>query len=189
MPKTTEIMKGINAKMDNRLDHNTLNSNVQVGDNNNEETENVNLVDNEEKEATYINGDIHIHEGGFHMNPRQRQIGGSADQNPNTKNALTTDHALNMLFAFIGLAIFAVGIGIAISCISKKKRKRKRSIRERIQNHREKLLMREIKHLKSRIDNEQQCSPPAYNPNFFENSKNDIALPMNFSSSSDISAL
>jgi len=182
----TEVNKGINTKMENRLDHNTLNSNVQIGDNNNEETENMNIDDNEQIESTVINGGIHIHEGGFHLNPKQGQAAGSAQQYPSTKNALTTDHALNMLFGLIGLAVFAIGIGIAVSCVKGRNKKRSRGIQRRIENHRQKILMKEIKNLRTQIQTGHKFQQPPFNPSF-ENAKNDYELPVNFCSFSHIS--
>ena len=184
MTKAT-VMKGINAQMNNRLDHNTLNSNVQIGDNNYEETKNTNIDDNEQTETTVINGGIHIHEGDFHLNPKQGQIGGSAEQQPKTKNYLSTDHAMNLLFGLIGLAIFAIGLGIAISCIKRKKQKRSRSIKQRILKHREMILMNQIQDLKRKLEQEPRLPP--YNPQFMKNSRNDIAIPMNYSYCSQIS--
>lgn len=198
--KRTEIYKGINAKMENRLDHNTLNTNLQIGDNNNEETENVNIDDNEEKDTTIINGGIHIHDGGFQINQKLDEIGGSAHQNSDTKNVLTTDHAIQILFGLIGVAVVVLAIGISISCIIRKQKKRNRKMKARIQKNTETMLMKELNDLKEKFYAEQRIighKPRRKFHNSTSNhpfhvrshSKNETILSLNYTSCSNISEI
>ena len=190
--KRTEIYKGINAKMENRLDHNTLNSNVQIGDNNNEDTENYNIADNEEKDTTIINGGIHIHEGGFQINQKLDEIGGSAHQNPDTKNVLTTDHALQMLFGLIGVAVVVLAIGISISCIIKNQKRKNRKMKARIQKNTETMIMKELNDLKGQLQAErfaQNSRRSHKNSTKINNSKNDTVFTLNYTSCSNISEI
>ena len=190
--KTTEIYKGINAKMENRVDHNTLNSNVQIGDNNNEETENYNIADNEEKDTTIINGGIHIHEGGFQINQKLDELGGSAHQNPDTKNVLTTDHALQMLFGLIGVAVVVLAIGISISCIMKNQKRKNRKMKARIQKNTENMLMKELSDLKEKFQAErfaQNQRRSHKNSTKINHSKDDTVFTLNYTSCSNISEI
>ena len=152
----TFSMRGINTNLSNRLDHNTLTSNIQNGDNNYEKTENVNNDENIQQQTTVIH-DVH---GVVHIHTGQGFTGGSAMQNPKSNNYLTTDHALTILFALIGLSVVAIAIGIGVSCCLQKKKKNKKRITARIQRHkeisqsqREIHLLKEIETLKKSIAN------------------------------------
>ena len=126
-------MRGINTNLSNRLDHNDLTSNIQNGDINSERTENINTDENIQKSSTMIHnveGDVHFHIG-------QGLNGGSAMQDPKSNNYLTTDHALSILFALIGLACVAIAIGIAVSCCLKNKKRKKKTEADKIQQHKE----------------------------------------------------
>lgn len=147
--------KGINTKLSNRFDHIKLSSNMQIGDNNNENTENTNIDENIEKQITIIH-DVH---GNVHVHSNQGQLGGSASQRPNTKNYISTEHAVTVLFALLGLAVISIAIGIAVSCVSKQRRRRKKNNDDRISRHqeitqsnRELNLLNEITELRSRLE-------------------------------------
>lgn len=147
--------KGINTNLSNRFDHIKLSSNMQIGDNNNENTENTNIDENIEKQITIIH-DVH---GNVHVHSNQGQLGGSASQRPNTKNFISTEHAVTILFALLGLAVISIAIGIAVSCVSKKRRRRKKTDADRISRHqeisqsnRELNLINEINDLRSRLE-------------------------------------
>ena len=147
--------KGINTNLSNRFDHIKLSSNMQIGDNNNENTENTNIDENIEKQITIIH-DVH---GNVHVHSNQGQLGGSASQRPNTKNYISTEHAVTVLFALLGLAVISIAIGIAVSCVSKQRRRRKKNNDDRISRHqeitqsnRELNLLNEITELRSRLE-------------------------------------
>ena len=159
MPVTKETRyianKGVNTNFSNRFDHIQLKSNIQVGDNISEHTENTNVDENIEKQITVIH-EVH---GEVHVHSNQGQLGGSASQTPHTKNYVSTEHAITILFALLGLAVILIAIGIAVSCVMNKRRRRKQTDADRISRHkeisqsnRELHLLNEIKELRSKIE-------------------------------------
>ena len=185
MPTITKNV-GVNTKINSSIDGNTLNSNLQNGDINREETENLNLEEDIQKETAVFHT-IHVN-GDFTFNSGLGQHGGQANQSPKTKNFLSEAHALTMLFALIGLAIFAVAIGFAVFCCKRKRKKDKKETSQKIELHkeitksqRELHLIEELNTLKRKIENSR-----------FESvipSKIDDAQDIAFSSSSDISEI
>ena len=185
MPTITKNV-GVNTKLESTISGNTLKSNIQNGDINKEETENWNLDENIQKETAVFHT-IHVN-GDFTFNSGLGQHGGQADQSPKTKNVLSEAHALTMLFAFIGLAIFAIAIGFAISCCRRRRKKVKKEINQKIELHkeitksqRELHLLEELNALKLKIENSRIETVMS--------SKNDDAQDISFSTSSDISEI
>ena len=93
-----------------------------------------------------------------------------------------------MLFALIGLAIFAIAIGFAVSCCRRRKRKVKKEINHKIELHkeitksqRELQLIEEFNSLKRKIENSRIETVLS--------KKNDNAQDISFSSSSEISEI
>ena len=185
MPTITKNV-GVNTKLNSQIEGNTLNSNLQNGDINREETENLNLDENVQKETTVFR---HIHvNGDFTFNSGLGQHGGQAEQSPKTENLISEAHAITMLFALIGLAIFAIAIGFAVSCCRRRKRKVKKEINQKIELHkeitksqRELQLIEEFNSLKRKIENSRIETVLS--------KKNDDAQDISFSSSSEISEI
>ena len=185
MPTITKNV-GVNTKLNSQIEGNTLNSNLQNGDINREETENLNLDENVQKETTVFR---HIHvNGDFTFNSGLGQHGGQAEQSPKTENLISEAHAITMLFALIGLAIFAIAIGFAVSCCRRRKRKVKKEINQKIELHkeitksqRELHLLEEFTSLKKKIENSRIETVLS--------KKNDDAQDISFSSSSEISEI
>ena len=185
MPTITKNV-GVNTKLNSQIEGNTLNSNLQNGDINREETENLNLDENVQKETTVFR---HIHvNGDFTFNSGLGQHGGQAEQSPKTENLISEAHAITMLFALIGLAIFAIAIGFAVSCCRRRKRKVKKEINQKIELHkeitksqRELRLLEEFNSLKKTIENSRIETVLS--------KKNDEAQDISFSSSSEISEI
>ena len=185
MPTITKNV-GVNTKLNSQIEGNTLNSNLQNGDINREETENLNLDENVQKETTVFR---HIHvNGDFTFNSGLGQHGGQAEQSPKTENLISEAHAITLLFALIGLAIFAIAIGFAVSCCRRRKRKVKKEINHKIELHkeitksqRELQLIEEFNSLKRKIENSRIETVLS--------KKNDNAQDISFSSSSEISEI